>query len=87
MRYIQDKYLPNYLEIDGNYLDKINYIYTEVNSNYLYKDCSLINDIDDYLSKFNFERVETSMTKFEWGDALYVKPLESNKIDNRIIDN
>lgn len=23
MRYIQDKYLPQYLQIDGNYLDKI----------------------------------------------------------------
>lgn len=57
----------------GNYLDKIDYIYTEVNSNYLYKDCSLIDDIDGYLSKFNFERIETSMTKFEWGDAFYVR--------------
>lgn len=54
-------------------LNNIKYIYTEVNTNYLYKDCALVSEIDEYLSKYGFKRVETSMTEFEWGDALYIK--------------
>jgi FkbM family methyltransferase len=57
------------------YFDKINYIYTEVNEKYLYENCALINEIDDYLSKFNFKRQETSMTTHGWGDAFYIKQL------------
>ncbi len=56
----------------GNLLNNIKYIYTEVNTNSLYKDCALIDEIDNYLSDFGFERVEISMTEFEWGDALYI---------------
>jgi hypothetical protein len=33
----------------------------------------LVSEIDEYLSKYGFKRVETSMTEFEWGDALYIK--------------
>lgn len=57
----------------GKMLQDIKYIYTEVNTNYIYKNCCLINEIDDYLSSFNFSRAETFLTQFEWGDALYVK--------------
>lgn len=57
----------------GSLLKNIKYIYTEVNTNYLYKECCLINEIDDYLSKFNFRREETLLTQWEWGDALYLK--------------
>lgn len=57
----------------GDLLNKIKYIYTEVNSAHLYKDCSLITEIDEYLLSYNFIRTETSMTPFEWGDALYTK--------------
>ena len=42
----------------GNLLNNINYIYTEVNIDYLYKDCALMQEIDDYLKQFGFERVE-----------------------------
>jgi FkbM family methyltransferase len=55
------------------YLNKIDYIYTEVNTDYVYKDCAIITDIDDYLSKFNFIRVETNITPYKWGDAFYIK--------------
>lgn len=56
--------------------DSIKYakaIYLEVNVNELYKNCGLINEIDDFLSKRNFKRVLTNITKHGWGDALYIK--------------
>lgn len=54
-------------------LHKFNFIYTEVNTNHIYKDCALIKEIDDYLLSFGFERKMTKMTQYEWGDALYLK--------------
>lgn len=57
----------------GDLLNNIKYIYTEINTNNLYKDCALVGELDDYLEKYGFKRVETSMTQFEWGDALYIK--------------
>ena len=45
----------------------------EVNIKKVYKDCPLISDIDDFLSKHHFQRVLTKITKQGWGDALYIK--------------
>jgi hypothetical protein len=61
-----------------NYLNQnnIDYIYTEVNGSYVYKNCNLIHELDEYLSKFSFKRVETSWYNNDpttWGDAFYVK--------------
>ena len=56
----------------GKLLDNFKYIYTEINTNNLYKDCALVEEIDEYLKEYGFQRVETSMTDFEWGDALYI---------------
>jgi FkbM family methyltransferase len=47
-------------------------IYLEVNEKELYKDCGLINDVDNFLSQYNFKRVITNMTSHGWGDALYI---------------
>ena len=47
-------------------------LYLEVNEKELYKNCGLINEIDDFLSQFNFKRVLTNMTCWSWGDALYI---------------
>jgi FkbM family methyltransferase len=56
------------------YLHKVDYIYTEVNSDYVYKDCSLITEIDEYLKPFGLERVETKWCgDFRWGDAFYIR--------------
>ena len=60
----------------GDLLVGIDYIYTEVNETDIYKDCALIGEIDQYLS--DFERVETAMTEFKWGDALYRRKNEFN---------
>lgn len=58
----------------GKYLENIDYIYTEVNSDYVYEKCDLIGDIDQYLSTFGFKRVETRwFGSCKWGDAFYVK--------------
>jgi FkbM family methyltransferase len=48
-------------------------IYLEVNKDELYKGCALINEIDDFLKGYGFNRVLTNMTRFGWGDALYLK--------------
>jgi FkbM family methyltransferase len=56
------------------YLFKVDYIYTEVNSDYVYKDCGLIQEIDEYLKPFGLERVETKWcSDFRWGDAFYIR--------------
>jgi len=56
------------------YLSKIDYIYTEVNSDYVYKDCNLVTEIDDYLKQFGFDRVETIWSgDCRWGDAFYIR--------------
>jgi FkbM family methyltransferase len=57
----------------GKFIQKIKYIYTEVNTAQLYKNCALLKDIDTYLYDLGFIRQEISMTSQEWGDALYVK--------------
>lgn len=54
-------------------LEKCDAIYTEVNSEQVYKDCGLINEIDTLLAQYGFERVETYWTDVKWGDALYLK--------------
>lgn len=53
-------------------IHKFEYIYTEVNTNYVYKNCAIITEIDEYLKKYGFYRKETKMYN-EWGDALYLK--------------
>ena len=57
----------------GHYLNNIKYIYTEINTGEVYKNNDNINDIDKFLESFNFERVETELTPFEWGDAFYIR--------------
>ncbi len=55
------------------YLEDIDYIYTEVNINELYDGCALLHQIDEYLSKYNFKRVMIELTQHGWGDAFYIK--------------
>ena len=56
------------------YLHKIDYIYTEVNSDYVYEGCALIGEIDDYLHIFGLKRVETKWCgDYRWGDAFYIR--------------
>lgn len=85
---ILSKYNTNYnfinLDIQGaelkalkgmeEYLNKVDYVYTEVNEDYVYKDCALITEIDDYLRKFSLYRTETIWYgNCKWGDAFYIR--------------
>jgi FkbM family methyltransferase len=56
------------------YLKNIQYIYTEVNTEEVYKNCNLMSEIDEYLSNFGFTRVATKiLEQYGWGDAFYMK--------------
>lgn len=56
-----------------NFIDHIDYVYTEVNRSELYENCDTIDEIDAFLKTKGFERFETEWTHAEWGDALYIR--------------
>ena len=55
------------------YLHNVDYLYTEVNSDYVYKNCALVSELDEYLKEFGLVRIETKWTDCKWGDAFYIK--------------
>jgi FkbM family methyltransferase len=56
------------------YLPKVDYIYTEVNSDYVYENCCIVTELDSYLEKFGLFRVETKWCEnYRWGDAFYIR--------------
>lgn len=57
----------------SNFLEGIDYIYTEVNQEELYVGCTLLPEFDAALEEKGFYRVALDMTKFGWGDAFYVR--------------
>ena len=56
-------------------LEKIDYIYCEVNRDEVYEGNAMVEDMDEFLDAYGFERVETRWpeTYYTWGDALYIK--------------
>ena len=55
-------------------LKYIDIIYAEVNTEKVYKDCVLMEELDEYLGQFNFKRVLVDFSQsYAWGDALYIK--------------
>ena len=54
-------------------LKNIDAIVTEVSCTELYKGCALIEDLDAFLLKHGFRRINTLVNGFSWGDALYLK--------------
>jgi len=54
-------------------LQYVDAIYVEVNVKELYIDCCLINDLDEFLKKYKFTRILTSLCNEGYGDALYIK--------------
>lgn len=57
----------------GDYIKNIKYIYTEINTGEVYKENNTLKEMDDFLNSHGFERVETEITPFEWGDAFYIR--------------
>lgn len=81
--YNKDKYNFINIDVQGYELEvfrgsietlkHIDYIMTEINRANLYKNCVLEDDLDLFLSKYNFKRVETIWSGGTWGDAFYIK--------------
>ncbi len=62
----------------GSWINEFKWIYTEVNCRYVYENCTLIQDLDSYLSKQGFYRAETFgesgfFQRLGWSDALYIR--------------
>jgi FkbM family methyltransferase len=56
-----------------NTLNHIDIIYTEINTEDVYKGCVHVDQLDEFLGTRGFERVFTQMACKSWGDALYLK--------------
>ena len=54
-----------------NALQHVQALYLEVNREEVYQGCGQLHDLDTFL--VGFTRVETRITEFGWGDALYVR--------------
>jgi FkbM family methyltransferase len=54
-------------------LKNIDYVYCEVNRAEVYENNAMVEEIDDFLSTYNMQRVETSWIGQIWGDAFYIK--------------
>jgi len=54
-------------------LEYMNYIFCEVNCDELYEKNAYVEEIDDFLLRYNMKRVETNWMGGLWGDALYIK--------------
>lgn len=54
-------------------LEKIDIINTEVNKVQMYEGCPLINEIDEFLSSYDFVKVDENWMGHYWGDAIYIK--------------
>ena len=58
----------------GELLKGVKWIYSEVNKVELYKNCALIQDLDNYLDSCGFVRVATRWAfRSGWGDALWIR--------------
>lgn len=55
----------------GDLLREFDWAYVEVNREFLYKQCPLVEEIDAYLAKFGFTAMVTKWTGNGWGDRLY----------------
>ena len=78
--------MPNFINLDiqgvelpaikslGILVEKLDYIYVEVNRKEVYEGCTQVTDLDDYLAIKGFDRVITRWyIKQGWGDAFYVR--------------
>lgn len=57
----------------GDYLKGFKYLYLECNRAELYKSCPMVEELDEYVKPFGFERVETKWTGAGWGDCFMIR--------------
>jgi len=55
----------------GEYLPKIDYIYTEINFAFLYKGCMLFDSMESELEKLGYKLLLYCKSSEQWGDALF----------------
>jgi FkbM family methyltransferase len=90
---LQNSEVPNLLNLDiqgaelnairglGKLISRIDYIIVEVNKVEVYKECTLVPELDRYLSLEGFKRMNTRWFLGKgWGDALYIR---NDKIPQR----
>jgi FkbM family methyltransferase len=78
--------IPKFLNLDvqgaelhvlrglGKLIESLDYIYTEINDEELYKDCAKLRDLDCFLEMKGFARVCLRRNgRSGWGDAFYVR--------------
>lgn len=80
---IPEKYTFWNLDIQGaelmalksgeSFLKHVTAIYSEVNTEEVYKGCAQLSEMDAFLGIHGFSRLQTKMTPYGWGDALWVK--------------
>lgn len=84
--------MPNLMNLDiqgvelpairslGKLIEKVDFIFTEVNRKEVYKECTQISELDNYLLDKGFTRIVTRwFIKEGWGDALYVRKEKMTK--------
>ena len=54
-------------------LKHVDYVYCEVNRDEVYENNAYIEELDEFLSEYQMDRVETDWAGGIWGDALYVR--------------
>ena len=54
-------------------LKNVDVLYLEVSFEEIYKNACLCKEIDEFLESYQFKRVITYMTPYNWGDAVYIK--------------
>ena len=90
---IDSNHMPNFINLDiqgvelraikslGNLIELVDYIYVEVNKKMVYKGCTNVKDLDDFLFASGFARKCTRWYLQEgWGDALYTR---STRVETR----
>lgn len=83
--YLEEGFNHNFINIDvqgyelevfkggSEFLKMVDYIMTEVNRDEVYKNCARVEQLDEFLLTYGFERVETTWDGETWGDAFYIK--------------
>ena len=70
----------NVLKGSPDLLQYCDVIYTEVNSDHVYKNCGLVSEMDNFLQLHGFTRVYTVWDSANWGDAIYIRLQNSHTV-------